>query len=185
MSRPWVKEFRNIISRQQEALIGESDMAIRTRCSLCDTRDLPQGCKRCGFGLPVCADCIATDEWLRCSFSINRRRTFLTNWPAMSAAACFVLRMCRQREGGKGKKVGVAPRLPAILRGRSSGIRHVSGGMAGERLKKPLFRARAKLQGGHLRIFITLTGKTLAILWSILIHGLSPNFRSEEVWQNT
>ena len=26
-----------------------------------------QDCEWCSFGLPVCADCVATDEWLRCS----------------------------------------------------------------------------------------------------------------------
>ena len=35
------------------------------RCFLCDTNPT-QDCKRCGFNLPVCADCVADDEWLRC-----------------------------------------------------------------------------------------------------------------------
>ena len=35
-------------------------------CILCDTNP-SQDCEGCGFGLPVCADCVAADEWLRCS----------------------------------------------------------------------------------------------------------------------
>ena len=35
-------------------------------CTLCDTNPA-QDCKRCGRGLSVCADCVAADEWLRCS----------------------------------------------------------------------------------------------------------------------
>ena len=46
-------------------------------CILCDTNP-SQDCEGCGFGLPVCADCVAADEWLRCSNctpgGMNRRR---------------------------------------------------------------------------------------------------------------
>ena len=46
-----------------------------TICKLCDINPA-QDCKRCGFSLPVCAECVAADDWLRCGACriMNRRR---------------------------------------------------------------------------------------------------------------